>query len=180
MPGLLSWAPRKRWFPETQRTTAGQEKKTQNDSQVARLPCFFITALCKAEVWNIQTWAGTCFPGVLRCILQSPEWTWPPRPPWIARPGPVPPGLWWTRCWTGPPGGERRSTTTQSVWDKQLRLVQNSHSDIKRPELREEMQLLQPQIIRWLTIDSKKVIRNQKTSIDPNLIWNNLGVLSPV
>lgn len=179
MPGLLSWAPRKRWFPETLRTTAGQEKKTQNDSQVARLLHLLYTALCKAEAWNIQTWAETCFPGVLQCILQSPEWTWPPRPPWIARPGPVPPGLWWTRCWTGPPGGERRSTTTQSAWDKQLRLVQNSHSDIKKARAQRGNAAAAAANHTMTDYWLKESPRNQKTSIDPKLIWNNLGVLSP-
>lgn len=117
------------------RNTENYSGKTEYD---AHLTCLQHAAVCKVEVlsWNIQTWVGTCFPGALQCILQSPEWTWPPRPPWRARLGPDPPGLWWTRCWTELPGGERQRTTTHSVWDRQLRLFQDTthqrgHSDFK-------------------------------------------------
>lgn len=93
------------------RNTENYSRKTENDAQ---LGCLQYTIVCKVEIlsWNIQTWEETCFPGGLQCILQSPEWTWLPLPPWRARLGPDPPGLWWTRCWTEHPKWETEHKST--------------------------------------------------------------------
>lgn len=127
MPGSPSSAPRKRWFPETQRTTTKRKERREDDKDDTWLDFWTINLWNMFISWNIQTWAGRCFLAVLRCIRQSPEWTWPPRPPWRARLGPDPPGLWWRRCWTEPPGARRQSTTTHSVWARQLRLFKTEN-----------------------------------------------------
>lgn len=127
------------------RNTENYSRRTGNDAHLGffYFSQAFITAVCKLEVlsWNVQTWVGTCFPGVRQCILQSPEWTWPPRPPWRARLGPGPPGLWWTRCWTEPPEGRDRAqqhSLSQAAASLSGHVRQKGHSDIQQDGIKSE------------------------------------------